>query len=343
MSWMRSKFGIYYRQYESEWAKCESEMERIVCTIFPWLSCLGWNPGDLSVMRHERKSGSGRYDILLRDLGIPIVVLEAKLHYSDFREAIEQVCSYADSVNASMAIITDGRNFWFFARLRPGQPICRTPFVKIDMLAETLNSYAERTLAVLKRGWINWPSVSELALKSLKNNPSGMGDIEPPIPEYDLDRIEPASSRTTLTALTQKFDITDGKILINAFFAVNAATQGFLDFTESQDFSTCEEEGTKYVTKDPSRASKSCRPYVGKGIVGPLKPRYSPFADFLDPWYFANEQQPNSWFYNLFRKACREWGILVKMDPPFVDWETRTRQHKIQRNEIDKLKDEGRI
>jgi type I restriction enzyme R subunit len=86
------------------------------------LEASGWNLLDAQQVRFEQNAVNGRADYLLKDsLGRTLCVLEAKREDLDPYDAKEQARGYAENLNASFVLLSNGREHWFWNYERADQ------------------------------------------------------------------------------------------------------------------------------------------------------------------------------------------------------------------------------
>lgn len=148
---------------QGELANCVEETAKIQL-ILPFLAAFGW---DLTNPRHgsiETTVGAKkRADIMLLEKGVVKVVLEAKKPNSNLNNSIEQLKGYFDNCHASVGILTDGIEYWFFSSIKESpDSMDVTPFARVSIHTLNLEKNDAFLLSLCRDGF----SAERLALFS---------------------------------------------------------------------------------------------------------------------------------------------------------------------------------
>lgn len=128
--------------------------------ILPFLSVLGYevfNPNDIvpEVLCDFTKKGD-RIDYVLYHGNKPSMLLECKSLGTNLNHHIGQLAKYFTTSTAKVAILTDGRHYWFFSDLEKTNLMDKSPFLKIDLctasdnVIEKLNLFSKQNFDEIK-------------------------------------------------------------------------------------------------------------------------------------------------------------------------------------------------
>ena len=118
--------------------------------ILPVLQALGWDPFDIEEVRPEHSVGSRRVDYVLRPDGRNKVFLEAKRPNEDLGNHAPQLLDYSFREGVSLAVLTNGLNWWFYLPLREGSWDERR-FGVIDLRNQDISQTADSLIDFLSR------------------------------------------------------------------------------------------------------------------------------------------------------------------------------------------------
>ena len=114
------------------------------------LSLAGWNPFDLSEIVPEYTVGSRRVDYALRIGSVNRVFIEVKRPSEDLEQHQKQLLDYCFQEGVKLAILTNGRTWWFYLPLREGSWEQRR-FFTIDLESQEPATVQTRFLQFLSR------------------------------------------------------------------------------------------------------------------------------------------------------------------------------------------------
>ena len=100
----------------------QKEQQTIRFLIDPVLNALGWHTGDRERVEYERKTLSGEADIVLKQGGYPVVIIEAKSLVESLRPGdLEQLTRYCNDSNVKTGLLTNGKEWRAYHFHRPEQ------------------------------------------------------------------------------------------------------------------------------------------------------------------------------------------------------------------------------
>ena len=114
------------------------------------LNALGWDTFDIEEVRPEHSVGSRRVDYVLRPDGRNKVFLEAKRPNEDLGNHAPQLLDYSFREGVSLAVLTNGLNWWFYLPLREGSWDERR-FGVIDLRNQDISQTADSLIDFLSR------------------------------------------------------------------------------------------------------------------------------------------------------------------------------------------------
>ena len=118
--------------------------------ILPVLQALGWDPFDIEEVKPEHSVGSRRVDYVLRPDGRNKVFLEAKRPNENLGNHAPQLLDYSFREGVSLAVLTNGLNWWFYLPLREGSWDERR-FGVIDLRNQDVSQTADSLIDFLSR------------------------------------------------------------------------------------------------------------------------------------------------------------------------------------------------
>ncbi len=89
--------------------------------VLPILNALGWDSRNIEEMSPEYSAGSGRVDWALCDKAEPCLFLEEKAPDQTLSSHEEQLLQYSFAEGIPLAVLTNGREWWFYLSLEEGQ------------------------------------------------------------------------------------------------------------------------------------------------------------------------------------------------------------------------------
>lgn len=140
----------------------ERALEHVV--ILPILRGLGWDPERLDEMYPDYSAGSGRVDFALCKAGEPCLFLEEKAPDQNLTSHEEQLLQYAFQAGVRLALLTNGREWWFYLPLEEG-PWQQRKFAVVDLLEEESARTGKAFFQFLKKTRIHDGSAYDLAKK----------------------------------------------------------------------------------------------------------------------------------------------------------------------------------
>ena len=114
------------------------------------LNALGWDTFDIEEIKPEHSVGSRRVDYVLRPDGRNKVFLEAKRPNEDLSNHAPQLLDYSFREGVSLAVLTNGLNWWFYLPLREGSWEERR-FDVIDLRNQDVSQTADSLIGFLSR------------------------------------------------------------------------------------------------------------------------------------------------------------------------------------------------
>ena len=114
------------------------------------LNALGWDTFDIEEVRPEHSVGIRRVDYVLRPDGRNKVFLEAKRPNEDLGNHAPQLLDYSFREGVSLAVLTNGLNWWFYLPLREGSWEERR-FGVIDLRNQDVSQTADSLIDFLSR------------------------------------------------------------------------------------------------------------------------------------------------------------------------------------------------
>jgi len=123
--------------------------------ITPFLASFGWNTSDPAHCAMEKTVRSKkRADIMLLEHGVCKIVIEAKRPGTKLDPHINQLAGYFNNTHASIGILTDGIQYWFFSysEHRPGSGayMNESPFARVTIDKVSLESKDAFLMALCK-------------------------------------------------------------------------------------------------------------------------------------------------------------------------------------------------
>jgi ubiquinone/menaquinone biosynthesis C-methylase UbiE len=116
-------------------AHCEALNERAVeyGVVMPIVKALGWDPENMDEMRPEYAVESRRVDWAFLKDGRPCLFLEEKAPDQNLSAHEEQLLDYAFKQGIRLAVLTNGRDWWFYLPLEEG-PWAERRFLTVDLV-----------------------------------------------------------------------------------------------------------------------------------------------------------------------------------------------------------------
>ncbi len=121
--------------------------------ILPILHALGWNPFDVEEVKPEHSVGGRRVDYALRPDGRNKVFLEAKRPNEDLGNHAPQLLDYSFREGVSLAVLTNGLNWWFYLPLREGSWEERR-FSVIELRNPAISQTTDRLINFLSKEYV---------------------------------------------------------------------------------------------------------------------------------------------------------------------------------------------
>lgn len=121
--------------------------------VMPILRVLGWNPQNIDEMYPEYGVESKRVDWALLREGEPRVFLEEKAPDQNLSAHEEQLLDYAFKQGVPLAVLTNGREWWFYLPLEEG-PWAERKFLVIDLLNQETDEVSLQLTQFLQRDFV---------------------------------------------------------------------------------------------------------------------------------------------------------------------------------------------
>lgn len=118
------------------------------------LSLLGWNPFDINEVRPEYTIEAKRVDFSLRIGSINKVFIEVKRPTENLEQHQEQLLNYSFREGVKLAVLTNGKTWWFYLPLHEGSWEQRR-FFAADFLAQDAKAISTRFIELLSKAVVN--------------------------------------------------------------------------------------------------------------------------------------------------------------------------------------------
>ena len=110
--------------------------------ILPILEALGWDSRSIDELWPEYSVGSGRVDWALCDKGEPRLLLEEKAPDQNLSAHEQQLLQYAFEQGIGLALLTNGKDWWFYLPLEEGEWAARR-FATMDLAQQDISEISE--------------------------------------------------------------------------------------------------------------------------------------------------------------------------------------------------------
>ncbi|MBI5642944.1 MAG: restriction endonuclease subunit R [Deltaproteobacteria bacterium] len=118
--------------------------------ILRFLSLLGWDPFNINEVKPEYTIETKRVDFSLRIGGINKAFLEVKRPAENLEQHQEQLLNYSFREGVKLAVLTNGKTWWFYLPLHEGNWEERR-FFAVDFFEQDADSIASRFIDLLSK------------------------------------------------------------------------------------------------------------------------------------------------------------------------------------------------
>ncbi len=121
--------------------------------VMPIVKTLGWDPENMDEMRPEYAVESRRVDWAFLKDGRPCLFLEEKAPDQNLSAHEEQLLDYAFKQGIRLAVLTNGREWWFYLPLEEG-PWAERRFLTVDLVNQETAEVNLRLTQFLKKEFV---------------------------------------------------------------------------------------------------------------------------------------------------------------------------------------------